>query len=78
MKCPTENRLIQVYLSIPDFYIVATIRIAAYPSFVVNRCSLPEIGKGQQYTIATLLTFRKRIIFQRSSSHPKKFPDSTP
>ena len=37
MKCPIKNRLIEVYFTIPDFYIVTTIRIGTHPGFVVNR-----------------------------------------
>jgi len=64
-KCAAENRLIQVYLTIPDLEIVTTVRIGAYPGFVVNRCPLTtEIRQGHQHTGVTLLAFRKRIIFQ--------------
>ena len=64
-KCAAENRLIQVYFTIPDLEIVTTVRIGADPGFVVNRCPLTaEIRQGHQYTGVTFLTFRKRAIFQ--------------
>jgi hypothetical protein len=40
MKCSTENGLIQVYFTIPDLYIVSTIRMGAYPGLVLNWCPL--------------------------------------
>jgi hypothetical protein len=38
--CPTENRLIQIYIAIPDFNIVTAIRIGTYPGLVMNWCAL--------------------------------------
>ena len=51
----TENRLIQIYVAIPDFDIIATIRIGAHPSLVMNRRSLATKIR-QRYQI-TDLTF---------------------
>jgi len=38
--CPAKNRLVQIYITIPDLKVVTAIRIGTYPSFVVNRRSL--------------------------------------
>jgi len=45
MKLTTKNGLVQVYFAIPDFDIVAAIRISADPGFVLNWCTLTtEVG----------------------------------
>jgi hypothetical protein len=36
MKFSTKNRLIDVYFTIPDLYIVTTIRMGTHPSLVVD------------------------------------------
>ncbi len=47
MECPASNGLINIYVTISDFQVVATIRIGANPCFVVNRCPLTaKIGQG--------------------------------
>jgi len=47
MERPAENGLIQVYFPIPDLNVVATIRISAYPRFVLDCCSLTaEVREG--------------------------------
>jgi len=77
-KLTAENWLIQVYLTIPDFDIVATIRIGAHPSLVVNCCPLAtEIGQGHQISFATLLTFGERIVVQSSTSQSKMIVNDT-
>jgi len=64
-KRTAEYRLIQVYITIPDFKVVATIRIGAYPGLVVNCCPLTaKIGQGHQHTNATPLTFGELHVFQ--------------
>lgn len=65
MKCSAENGLVYVYLAIPDFDVIAAVRVGTYPSFVVNRCSLTtEVGKGHQISRTTLLTFGKSRVLQ--------------
>jgi hypothetical protein len=77
-KLTTENWLIQVYLAIPDFDIVAAIRIGAYPSLVVNCCPLAtEIGQGHQISFTALLTFGERIVVQSSTSQSKMMVNDT-
>lgn len=74
---PAENWLVQIYLAIPDFEVVATIRIGAYPCFIVDCCSLAtEIGEGYQHTTAALLTFGERNIFQEFHLPSKKIYQS--
>lgn len=52
---PTKDRLIQIHIAISDFNVVATIRIGANPSLVVNGCSLTtKIRQRHQITDFTL------------------------
>jgi len=46
VKCPTHNGFIDIDIAIPDFQVVAAIRIGANPCFVVNSC--PLIAKIRQ------------------------------
>jgi len=77
-KLTAENWLIQVYLTIPDFDIVAAIRIGAHPSLVVNWCPLAtEIGQGHQISFTALLTFGEQIVVQSSTSQSKMIVNDT-
>ena len=47
MSYPTHNGFINIDIPIPDFQVVAAIRVSANPSFVVDVCPLiAEIGQG--------------------------------
>jgi hypothetical protein len=60
MKFSTKNRLIKVYFTIPDLYIVSTIRTGTHPGLVVNRCSLTtKVGQRHQIPLSAFLTFRE-------------------
>jgi len=66
MKGSDENGFIYVYLTIPDFDVVAAIGIGTYPSFVMNWCSLTtEVRKRHQISRTALLTFDKTEVLQR-------------
>jgi len=51
MAGAAENRLIQIYVAIPDFQVEPAFRISAYPGFIMYRCPLAsEIGQRNQIT----------------------------
>jgi hypothetical protein len=51
MACAAENRLIQIYVAIPDFQVEAAFRISAHPGFIMYRCTLAsKIGQRDQIT----------------------------
>ena len=59
MKRSTKNRLIKVYFTIPDFDIVATIRMGTHPRLVVNRCPLTtKVRERHQIPFSTFLALR--------------------
>ena len=64
VESPAHNGFIYIDIAIPDFQVVATIRIGANPCFVVNGGPLiTKIGQGYQVTRLTLLTFGKTRLF---------------
>ena len=64
MECPAHNGFIYIDITIPDFQVVAAIRIGANPCFVVDGCPLvAEIRQGHQVTRLALLTFRETKLF---------------
>jgi len=63
-ECPTDNGLVDVNITIPDFQVVIAIRIGANPRFVVNGCPLAaKIRQGHQVSGLTLLTFGEIKLF---------------
>jgi len=59
MKCSAEDRLIEVYFTVPDLDIIAAIGIGAYPRFVLNRRPLTtEVRQRYQIPLSTFLALR--------------------
>ena len=47
----TKDRLVKVYISVSDLQVESTLKIGAYPGFIMYRCSLTtEIGQRNQIT----------------------------
>jgi len=64
MQCPTHDGLIEINIAIPDFQVVAAIRIGANPCFIVDRCPLiAKIRQGHQVTRLALLTLGETELF---------------
>jgi len=60
MKFSTKNRLIKVYFTIPDLYIVSTIRTGTHPGLVVNRCPLTtKVRQRHQIPLSAFLALRE-------------------
>lgn len=58
MPHTTENRLVDIYVAVSDFYVETTIWISANPGLVVYWRSLTaKIGQWNQVTYVTLLAF---------------------
>jgi len=56
-----DYRLVDVKVAIPDFDVVAALRIGADPGLVVNSCALAaKIGQRYQVAFVTLAALRKR------------------
>ncbi len=65
MSYPTHNGFVNIDIPIPDFQVVAAIRVSANPGFVVNSCPLiAKIRQGHQVSSFTLLTLGEIIMFQ--------------
>jgi len=65
MRSPADDRFINIDIAIPDFQVIAAIRIGANPCFVVNRCPLTaKIRQGDQVSRLTFLTLREIVLFQ--------------
>lgn len=59
-----DNRLIDIDITIPDFQVIATIRVSANPCFVVNGCALTtEIRQGHQVSGLTFLALGEIELF---------------
>ena len=57
MSYPAHNGFVNINIPIPDFQVVAAIRVSANPGFVVNGCPLiAKIRQGHQVSSFTLLT----------------------
>ena len=66
MQCSVHYRFINVDITVPDFQVEATLRIGAYPGFVVNGRPLgAKIRQGYQITGIALLTLGETELFQR-------------
>lgn len=64
MECPAHNGFIYIDITIPDFQVVAAIRIGANPCFVVDGCPLiTKIRQGHKVTRLALLTFGETKLF---------------
>jgi hypothetical protein len=60
----TDNRFVNIDITVPDFQVEPAIRVGAYPGLVVNGCALTaEIRQGHQVSGITLLTFREIGLF---------------
>jgi hypothetical protein len=54
-----EDRLVQVYVAVPNFQVEAAIGVRAYPGFVVHCGSLAaKVGQRYQISISTRLAGR--------------------
>ena len=74
-----EDRLVQVYVAVPDFQVEAAVRVRAYPSFVVDCRSLAtKVGERYQISVFTCLAGRvilnSHVILQISVTN---FPPTT-
>jgi hypothetical protein len=59
MKCSTKNGLIEVYFTVPDFYIVTAIRMGAHPGLVLNRRPLTaKVRQRHQIPFFAFLALR--------------------
>ena len=66
MQCSVHYRFINVDITVPDFQVEATLRIGAYPGFVINGRPLgAKIRQGYQITGIALLTLGETELFQR-------------
>jgi hypothetical protein len=64
MARAAEDRLIQIYIAVPDFQVEPTLRISANPGFIMNRCPLAaEIGQRNQIANFAFQTLWKGIDF---------------
>ena len=62
----THDGLINIYITVPDFQVKPALRVGADPCFVLDARTLTaKIGKGNQVTDLTFLTFRKYYLVQR-------------
>jgi hypothetical protein len=60
MKFSTKDRLVEVYFTIPDLYVVSTIRTGTHPGLVVNRCPLTtKVRQRHQIPLSAFLTLRE-------------------
>ena len=58
------NRFVNIDITVTDLKVETTIRIGAYPGFVLNGCALTaEIRKGDQITGFAFLTLGINIGF---------------
>jgi len=65
MQFTAKNRLIEVYLTVPDLYVVTAVRTGTHPGLVVNRCALTaEVRQRHQIALSTFLALRERKVFQ--------------
>jgi hypothetical protein len=59
-----HDRFVDIDIPVPDFQVVAAIRVGTNPCLVKNRCPLAsEIGKGYQVSATAFLAFRKINLF---------------
>ncbi len=72
MQRTAHNRFVSIDITVPDFQVVAALRIGANPGLVMDSCSLAaEIGQRYQVSGVAFLTFGKIDLFHGSSSQPK-------
>ena len=64
MERAAHNGFINIDVTIPDFQVVATVRVGANPGFVVNSCPLTaKVRKGHQVSSLALLAFGEIELF---------------
>jgi hypothetical protein len=58
MERAAHDRLIDIYIAVPDLQVEAAIRIGADPCFITDRCPLAaKIGQRHEVSRVAFLTF---------------------
>ena len=63
VRCAVGYRFVQVHVAVANLEVESTIRVAAYPSLVMDWCPLAsEIGQGEQAALGTYSAFRPSLL----------------
>ncbi len=64
-KLTAKNRLVEIYLTVPDLQIKPAVGIGTHPCLVVNRCTLAsEVRQRNEITFVALQALGERRILQ--------------
>jgi len=57
MQRTAHNRFVDIDITVPDFEVIAAIRVGANPGLIADRCALTaEIGQGHKVSGVAFLT----------------------
>ena len=64
MERAAHDGLVDIDITVPDFEVIAAIRIGAHPGLITNRCPLAaKIGEGHQISGIAFLAFGETDLF---------------